>query len=227
MPCPDQEQEKVCVDDICRCCTPRFHVAPLAGLEGRRQHQRDVGLYACLSCIHSLHTSSLNTCMFVACLCRSNFHSPDDVNTVLRRVVGQSERVERTAPRMFSEYNLFMGGTDLSDQRRGYYTTQRRSKKWWHSLFYFTLDILMLNSWCVFNWEHGTSTPMTHKAFILSVAIDGLKQVDPINAGVYDPSPAAPQPDVLSPAAMATPPAPRFQCKKQQLGSIAKAKHYK
>ena len=79
----------------------------------------------------------------------------------------------------------------------------------------------------VFNWEHGTSTPMTHKAFILSVAIDGLKQVDPINAGVYDPSPAAPQPDVLSPAAMATPPAPRFQCKKQQLGSIAKAKHYK
>lgn len=107
---------------------------------------------------------------------------------------------------MFAEYNAYMGGTDLCDQRRGNFSTQRRSKKWWHALFYFTLDVLMvsnvcyvhtllphtccacvqLNSWAVFNWQNGTN--MTHKDFIVNVAITGLKEIDPENIDVYDPS---------------------------------------
>ena len=74
---------------------------------------------------------------------RSNFHLPT-VTTVLRRVRGQSDRVVRECPTMFGDYNMYMVGTDLCDQRRGQYSTQRRSKKWWHCLFYFTLDILMV-----------------------------------------------------------------------------------
>ena len=74
---------------------------------------------------------------------RSNFHKPTTAS-VFRRERGSATRVERECPTMFVEYNQYMGGTDLSDQRRGQYTTQRRSKKWWHALFYFTLDILMV-----------------------------------------------------------------------------------
>ena len=73
----------------------------------------------------------------------SNFHGPTST-TVLRRQRGTSGRVVRNAPTCMADYNLYMGGTDLCDQRRGNFTTQRRSKKWWHALFYFTLDILMV-----------------------------------------------------------------------------------
>jgi len=73
----------------------------------------------------------------------SNFHMPTET-TVKRRVPGSTVRQNRSAPQCMADYNQFMGGTDLCDQRRGNFTTQRKSKKWWHSLFYFSLDILMV-----------------------------------------------------------------------------------
>ena len=148
---------------------------------------------------------------------------------------------------MFAEYNAYMGGTDLCDQRRGNFSTQRRSKKWWHALFYFTLDVLMvsnvcyvhtllphtccacvqLNSWAVFNWQNGTN--MTHKDFIVNVAITGLKEIDPENIDVYDPSRSMGEPDsdLLSPAAKETPPAQRFVCKREDPASIPRSRKYK
>ena len=86
--------------------------------------------------------------------------------SVLRRMPGVKDRVTRDCPTLFAEYNRYMGGTDLCDQRRGNYTTQRRSKKWWHSLFYFTLDILMVCMHaCVYDVcmriTHHTHTPFS------------------------------------------------------------------
>ena len=75
----------------------------------------------------------------------SNFHEPQNA-TVERRVKGQQDRTQRNAPKCMADYNKFMVGTDLSDQRRGNFTCQRKSVKWWHSLFYFSLDILMVTS---------------------------------------------------------------------------------
>ena len=74
----------------------------------------------------------------------SNFHLPR-VATVQRWERGCRERSTRPAPVMMVEYNQLMGGTDLFDQRRGNYSCQRRSKKWWHALFYFTLDTMMVS----------------------------------------------------------------------------------
>ena len=59
----------------------------------------------------------------------SNFHGPTET-TVLRWERGHFTRTARNAPTCMAEYNEFMGGTDLCDQRRGQYTTQRKSKKW-------------------------------------------------------------------------------------------------
>ena len=59
----------------------------------------------------------------------SNFHGPDST-TVQRWQPGETERQTRNAPVCMAEYNKFMGGTDLFDQRRGNFTTQRKSKKW-------------------------------------------------------------------------------------------------
>ena len=43
-------------------------------------------------------------------------------------------------------YNKYMGGVDHSDQMRQYYETSRRAKKWWRYLFWFCLDVTIVNA---------------------------------------------------------------------------------
>ena len=93
----------------------------------------------------------------------SNFHLPR-VATVQRWERGCRERSTRPAPVMMVEYNQLMGGTDLFDQRRGNYSCQRRSKKWWHALFYFTLDTMMVSPTTPlpFHNTHSLTHSLTH-----------------------------------------------------------------
>ena len=43
-------------------------------------------------------------------------------------------------------YNKYMGGVDRSDQMRQYYETSRWAKKWWRYLFWFCLDVSIVNA---------------------------------------------------------------------------------
>lgn len=43
-------------------------------------------------------------------------------------------------------YKKYMGGIDRSDQMRQYYETSRRAKKWWCYLFWFCLDVSIVNA---------------------------------------------------------------------------------
>lgn len=43
-------------------------------------------------------------------------------------------------------YNKSMGGVDLHDQMRGYYAIGTKSRKWWRYLFWFCLDVSIVNS---------------------------------------------------------------------------------
>lgn len=43
-------------------------------------------------------------------------------------------------------YNKYMGGVDRSDQMRQYYETLRQAKKWWRYLFWFCLDVTIVNA---------------------------------------------------------------------------------
>ena len=42
-------------------------------------------------------------------------------------------------------YNKNMGGVDLNDQRRNYYTVGRKSRKWWRYLLWFLVDVSIVN----------------------------------------------------------------------------------
>lgn len=52
-------------------------------------------------------------------------------------------------PKCLVLYNKYMGGADVSDQKRSYYTCRRRSSKWWHAYFYLILDTVCVNSHAV------------------------------------------------------------------------------
>lgn len=49
-------------------------------------------------------------------------------------------------PKMIVEYTKRMGGVDRFDQRRGFYSTSRRSRRWWLRIFYFLLDSSIVNA---------------------------------------------------------------------------------
>lgn len=44
-------------------------------------------------------------------------------------------------------YNKYMGGVDHSDQMHQFYETSRRAKKWWRYLFWFCLDVSIVNAY--------------------------------------------------------------------------------
>ena len=48
-------------------------------------------------------------------------------------------------------YNQHMGGVDLADQQRQYYSVGRSLYKWYRYLFWFLLDISIINSFIVYN----------------------------------------------------------------------------
>lgn len=71
---------------------------------------------------------------------------------------------EVDCPESFKLYNQYMGGVDLADQRRKYYTVARKSMKWWYYLFWFLLDTTIVNS---FIFMSVTNFPLVKRPLTL------------------------------------------------------------
>ncbi|GIY36362.1 piggyBac transposable element-derived protein 4 [Caerostris darwini] len=58
-----------------------------------------------------------------------------------------------TCPKAIADYTRSMGEVDRFNHLKSSYSSSRRSKKWWHRLFYFLLDSSLVNSYilCVHN----------------------------------------------------------------------------
>lgn len=74
----------------------------------------------------------------------SSVHNPRKVSTVLRRQ-RNGIRIEVGCPEVVKVYNQSMGGVDKFDQLRECYAVGRRSVKWWHRIFYYLLDLAIVN----------------------------------------------------------------------------------
>ena len=48
------------------------------------------------------------------------------------------------------EYTTFMQGMDVVDQLRASYTSQVRSHKWWHQIFFFLLNMTVVNMYIIY-----------------------------------------------------------------------------
>ena len=94
--------------------------------------------------------------------------TPGQEETVQRRVKDGSRQSVK-CPTSVKLYNQFMGRVDVSDARRKSYSCSRRSKRWWMPLFYFLVDILVVNFYTI-TQESPLCPKMTSKEFILSIA---------------------------------------------------------
>jgi hypothetical protein len=84
----------------------------------------------------------------------STYHIPKQVTSVKRKNrVGTSSIIP--CPTAVAEYNSIMGGIDRYDQRWERYAIGRRSLKWWHRLLYFLIDLVIVNSFIMWNCNNG------------------------------------------------------------------------
>lgn len=84
----------------------------------------------------------------------STAHDPRKTTTVLRKNK-DGTRVDVPCPVVVAEYNSSMGGVDRFDQMRECYAIGRRSVKWWHRIFYFLIDLAIINSFVLWKLNKG------------------------------------------------------------------------
>lgn len=74
----------------------------------------------------------------------------DDIKVIERReknnVVTQVPK-----PSVICEYNQYMGGVDHADQYIASYQFSRKSVKWWRKMFFWLLEVAVVNSFLLFN----------------------------------------------------------------------------
>jgi hypothetical protein len=65
----------------------------------------------------------------------------------IRKVFGSSVRMNVDIPTVIDAYNHFKGGVDRADQYREYFFTQQINRRNWPPLFYWLLDIALINAY--------------------------------------------------------------------------------
>lgn len=92
----------------------------------------------------------------------SNFHNPRDTENVQRRAKDGTVSII-PCPKVLKDYNQNMNCVDKLDQNKKSCQIDRKSKKWWHRIFFHFLDIAVVNSHIVYT--QATGNKMTMKDF--------------------------------------------------------------
>ncbi|KAI3652734.1 hypothetical protein MP228_002159 [Amoeboaphelidium protococcarum] len=87
----------------------------------------------------------------------TNFHKSGEA-TPVRRYDKKGKPLELQRPAIIQDYNQYMNGVDRIDQMRSYYSCGARSKRWWIPVFYWLLDMTVINSFQMFNYELNSGT---------------------------------------------------------------------
>lgn len=78
----------------------------------------------------------------------SNMHNPLEEKQTTRR---QKDGTMRQVPgrKVGSDYNKNMGFVDKADMLRALYQCDRKSRKWWHRIFFYFLDVTLVNAYVI------------------------------------------------------------------------------
>lgn len=91
--------------------------------------------------------------------------------SVLRRIPGMRGQLKVPSSPIHVQYQEYMRGVDVTDQIRSNYSSQLKSHKWWHKLFFFIIDQSMVNSYVVYcsQMESLGLRVRTHMQFNIAV----------------------------------------------------------
>ena len=93
---------------------------------------------------------------------------------VFNRETGKMGEMKFHRLNVNDDYNYGMGGADIADQIRGSYRFDHwaRKFKWWHSIFWWGVQVLMVNSYRCYrkHLEMNKLTPMSHYDYQKKIA---------------------------------------------------------
>ena len=69
----------------------------------------------------------------------------------------KKQPVQFEKPTVILEYTKYMGGVDRADQYCGCYGFTRRSYKWWKKLFFWLLEVAVVNSYILYSLDKKES----------------------------------------------------------------------
>ena len=83
------------------------------------------------------------------------------------RVLHNAEKETVAKPVVISQYTKNMGGVDRADQYCGSYAFLRKTVKWWRKMFFWLLEVAIVNSFILYNLnrKHQGLSEITHKKF--------------------------------------------------------------
>ena len=125
---------------------------------------KDNGMVFCVSTVHSVGNKVKRNRKRPRITNKNRNHVGD--------VWGDNGCVEVFIPTLIDNYNHWMGGVDLSDQRIAYYHPDMRCYRNWIPMFIQILSMVRNNSYLVY-CDHYKSKAMSHKSFTLKM-IDEL-----------------------------------------------------
>lgn len=70
--------------------------------------------------------------------------------TISRFDKKERKNIEMSCPLIIKEYNKHMGGVNLLDSLIGKYKIKMRSKKWYTRLWYYLIDVAVVNAWLLY-----------------------------------------------------------------------------
>lgn len=104
----------------------------------------------------------------------SSVHVAYDGDTVKRKqkkMDGSWEETNIPVPKPIVDYNMYMGGVDLSDQLIQYYSVHHTTRRWYRTMFFHFIDIAVTNGFIMYREiQKLRNTPanqlITHKAYV-------------------------------------------------------------
>lgn len=109
-----------------------------------------------------------------------------DVSQVRRFSQKEKRNVMVPRPKLISNYNSFMGGTDQMDQNVSCYRIGIRGKKWYWPLITWMLDVAIQNSWLLYN--KAKQVKISQLEFKREVATTYLRRYQVLPKGAGRPS---------------------------------------
>ena len=97
------------------------------------------------------------------------------LHTTVPRKQKDGRHQDVSCPLPVKLYNQHMGGVDLADSRRKLYSCSRKLRRWWMRLFYFLVDVSVINSH-VLTQESPQCFKLSLKEYVLKLAGEMMSQ---------------------------------------------------
>lgn len=94
--------------------------------------------------------------------------------TVVRR-----GRRTKSKPSVIHQYNQWMNGVDMSDQLSVYYSFNRKSIKWWKKVFFWSMEIAVVNSYIIYEQSSPHTAQLDYRRQIINSLIAEFFQSQP------------------------------------------------